>query len=450
MKKNQYLIILIVLVTIISSCNSSEKGITSFSSNTTQKVKITKFQNIGTLDIKNVSIQIENTKSVKDTNKTGEITQIFLMANHTNHSVFLPSTKNINIKIKDKNLIFDKDDYVNNFSKKFFDKVIPLMSEKGITMDVIQELNSEKNKQIEKLNAIKRNLTDNEYKLLHGIITGKIAHIKFMLSGKLKANDLKSNYYDFVDSITLNNDQFMRFTDNVNTLNEIIKVKYFREYGKPFEDSDIKVEYINKLIKNRDLASAFTCLYMSNIIPDLSKKDKERIITEMKSLKLKEKYINHVATVKPATSLGKVIGNKAEYLETLIPYNKNFSIEQLKGKTIYVDNWATWCGACVNGIKHFKSKYKQITNKDVVFLFVSFDRDELKWRKFIENKSLKKDNIIQLFDSKGMDSDYALYYGVRGLPTSFIIDNNLKIKNINPPTFEEVNFVPFINKIAKH
>lgn len=447
MRKNNYLIILIVLATIISSCNSSRKGITNFSSNSTQEVNITKFQNIGTLDIKKSNFKIGNSKSIKDTNNTGEIIQAFLMVNSKNHNIFLPSTKNINIHIDNKNIIFDKDDYVNNFSKEFFDKVTPLMRGRNTTIDVIKKLNNEKTKQIEKLNSIKQNLSDNEYKLLHGIITGKIAHIKFMLSEKLKANDLKSEYYDFVDSVPLNNDQFLKFTDNVNTLNEIIKVRYFREYSKPFEDSDIKVEYINKIIKNRELASAFTCLYMSNLIPDLSKNEKVDIITKMKNLNLKERYINHVSKVKPATSLGKIVGNEAKYIESLVSFNKDFSIEQLKGKIIYVDNWATWCGACLNGIKHFKSKYNQITNnKNVIFLFVSYDRKESIWRKYIESKSFSRKNIIHLYDSKGMNSEYAIYYGIRRLPTSFVIDNNMKVKNINPPVFEDKEFISFINK----
>lgn len=448
MKKKLNLMLIIISIVIMSSCDNSQEGITTYVSNTTQNINITKFHNIGTLEMSKMNLKIEKNKSVQDTNKSGEIIQAFIMANNTNHSVFLPARKNINIQIDDKNLIFNDDDYINKFSQQFFKKIVALMHKKNITNEIIKEIDSEQTKQLEKLKLIENKLSKNEYNLLHGIIIGKIAHVKFMFSDKLKANDLKAEYYNFVDSISLDNDQFLKFTDNVNTIWEMLKVKYYREYGKTFDSSDIKVEYINKIIKNRELASAFTCLFMSNLIPDLSKEDKDKIIVKMKDLKLKEKYINHVTNVKPATSLGKVVGNEAKFLESLVSYDKKFSLDQLKGKTVYLDNWATWCGACVNGISHFNSKYKEIkNNKDVIFVFVSFDRSEAKWRKFIEKKSFKQDNIIHLFDSKGMESDYALYYGVRSLPSSFVIDRNLKIKNIKPPVFEDKNFVSFINKM---
>ncbi|MGB5990340.1 MAG: TlpA disulfide reductase family protein [Marinifilaceae bacterium] len=448
MKKKLNLILIIISVVIMSSCDNSQKGITTYVSNTTQNINITKFHNIGTLEMSKMDLKIENNKSIQDTNKSGEIMQAFIMVNQTNHSVFLPADKNINIQIDNKELIFNEDDYVNKFSQQFFKEIVALMHKGNVTNEIIKEIDLEKTNQLDKLNLIKGKVSKNEYNLLHGIIIGKIAHLKFMFSKKLKADDLKAEYYDFVDSITLDNDQFLKFTDNVNTIFEMLKVKYYREYGKAFDSSEIKVEYINKIIKNRELASAFTCLFMSNIIPDLSKKEKEKIIVKMKKLKLKEKYINHVINVNPATSLGKVVGNKAEFLESLVSYDKKFSLEQLKGKTVYVDNWATWCGACVNGIGHFNSKYKQIKDKkDVIFIFVSFDRDETIWRNFIEKKSFKQDNIIHLFDSKGMESKYALYYGVRALPTSFVIDKNLKIKNITPPIFEDKDFVSFINKM---
>lgn len=448
MKNKLNFIILVVISLIFSSCNSSQEGITSFSSNSTQDISITKFYNIGTLDVKETILKVEKNKQLQDTNKKGRIVQAFLMANNSNHIIFLPAKNNINITIANQEIIFNENDYLNKFTQQFIKKIISLIQKQNITKEIIKEIDSEEIAQLKKLELIKKELSDDGYNLLHGVVVGKIAHLKFMLAGKLKESDLNAKYYDFVDSISLDNDQFLGFTDNLNTINELIKVKYYREFNKSFESSENKVEYINKILKNRELASAFTCVYLSNLIPDLSKKDKDAFIETMKSLKLKEKYINHVQTVKPATSLGKVVGSKAEYFDSLVSYNKDFSIEQLKGKTIYVDNWATWCGACLAGINHFNTIYKDINNnKDVVFIFVSFDRKESIWRKYIEKKSLTKKNIIHLYASKGMESEYANYYGVRGLPLSFVIDKDLTIKNSKPPIFEDKNFVSFINGI---
>lgn len=45
-----------------------------------------------------------------------------------------------------------------------------------------------------------------------------------------------------------------------------------------------------------------------------------------------------------------------------------------------------------------------------------------------------------------MNTNYAKYYGVRGLPKAYIIGNDYKIKNFNPPIFEDKNFYSFILK----
>ena len=46
-------------------------------------------------------------------------------------------------------------------------------------------------------------------------------------------------------------------------------------------------------------------------------------------------------------------------------------IKKYKGKVIYVDFWATWCGPCRNGIEQIKPLKEELADKDIVFVYIT-------------------------------------------------------------------------------
>lgn len=108
-------------------------------------------------------------------------------------------------------------------------------------------------------------------------------------------------------------------------------------------------------------------------------------------------------------------------------------LADFKGKYVYVDVWATWCGPCRAEIPYLKKLEEHYhSNKNVVFVSVSVDqaKDHEKWKKFVDDKQL---GGVQLFADKDWNSDFVKGYQINGIPRFIIIGPDGNIVNADAP-----------------
>ncbi len=116
------------------------------------------------------------------------------------------------------------------------------------------------------------------------------------------------------------------------------------------------------------------------------------------------------------------------------------SLKDLKGKYVYVDVWATWCGPCKAEIPSLKKVEKKYHGKNIAFVSLSIDDDRSHggswekahddWKKFVTDQEL---GGIQLFAPKGWKSEFVRGYKINGIPRFILIDPNGKIVTPSAP-----------------
>ncbi len=125
-------------------------------------------------------------------------------------------------------------------------------------------------------------------------------------------------------------------------------------------------------------------------------------------------------------------GKPAPKLEGYTLDGTKVSIKDLKGKVIYIDFWATWCGPCVAEISASKKLQQEFAGDvRVQFLNVSVDSRKPDWEKFLANDKAWKGLHINIEADK-IDSLYGRYK-LLGVPTYILIDPLGNIVNMKAP-----------------
>jgi thiol-disulfide isomerase/thioredoxin len=118
-------------------------------------------------------------------------------------------------------------------------------------------------------------------------------------------------------------------------------------------------------------------------------------------------------------------------------------LSSLKGKVIYVDVWATWCGPCLAAMPHLEElKKKYENNPNIAIVSLSVDDNDPVW---LKNLNTRKPSGIQW----RIDRAKLVDYGVETLPRYFLIDKKFTVANMNAAEANDALTITEIETLLK-
>jgi thiol-disulfide isomerase/thioredoxin len=137
-------------------------------------------------------------------------------------------------------------------------------------------------------------------------------------------------------------------------------------------------------------------------------------------------------------------------------FNYNFTIkdlkgnvvhvEELKGKVIFLNLWATWCGPCRVEMPSIEALYNSVDKDKVVFLMLSLDTPQ------------NFNKVVKYVDDKGfsfpvyvVDKGLTEQLQVPSIPTTFVIgkDGKIKRKEVGAANYDTPKFKEFLNSLSE-
>jgi thiol-disulfide isomerase/thioredoxin len=100
------------------------------------------------------------------------------------------------------------------------------------------------------------------------------------------------------------------------------------------------------------------------------------------------------------------------------------SLSDLRGKLVYVDIWATWCGPCINEHPYWEKLKADYEGKAVAFVTLSIDNNPEPWKKMLVDKDMEGN---QWYAPGAWRSDIATHFMVTSIPRFLLFDTEGRI-----------------------
>jgi thiol-disulfide isomerase/thioredoxin len=247
--------------------------------------------------------------------------------------------------------------------------------------------------------------------------------------------ELDSSYYGFIDALDMKNQANAKSRSFINLATSMI---HKESIAYELKDTNLVAAYeYTKFNFEGEIRDALLGEFVYGLINADPYADKtESVYQDYKSLVKKN---DNFEVVKKAyqTAASLKQGGLAPDFTFENQNGEMVALSSFKGKMVYIDAWATWCGPCIREIPALKAFIEQNKSDDVVFIQVSVDqtKDKQKWLSMVTQNEV---DAVQLFTGTN-DKGFGKEYMIKSIPRFILIDKEGKIISANAPRPSDVD-----------
>lgn len=232
-------------------------------------------------------------------------------------------------------------------------------------------------------------------------------------------------YYAKLNDLAVENPEWLTIPGYLDFISSTVKAHIYRQtegtYNERFEN------YVRHNIKNAAIRGAVVHNFVYELVSNQGLDGNESLVALYKEC----------VTNAGDKEIFDIICQKWEKLRAGSPsptFNcpdingKMVSLESLRGKYVYIDIWATWCGPCRGELPHLEKLEETYAGKDICFVSLSCDQNKKAWEKMVREKNMKGIQLHGGANMKFMDD-----YLINGIPRFILLDREGKIVRADAP-----------------
>ena len=240
----------------------------------------------------------------------------------------------------------------------------------------------------------------------------------FQISGTT-INDAYSNFNtkqkEFTTESRSLSEQYGEAMKN-DTMTEELEAELTSAYEKIAEDArTLNFDFVKANIDNE--LGQFMFVASSRMFNAEQQREILNMTSEEFKAKKDVKRILEQLEAQEAVAIGK------EYIDFSMetPEGKTVSMSDYagKGKYVFIDFWAAWCGPCISEMPNVVDAYEKYKNKDFEIVGVSFDDNKDDWIKGIKELNM---TWPQMSDVSGWETEVVKLYAIQGIPHTVLLD----------------------------
>ncbi len=243
-----------------------------------------------------------------------------------------------------------------------------------------------------------------------------------------------ASFDTYINKQNLNDENISYLKEYTSFMQNFVAQKALARYYADPQRSVLRyyefiVDEICKNITSEKNKSILFAEQMPQILKEVGTQDLTGVIAKLESCSKDEKLVQSVK--KFAAQYEHLYpGRPAPDAAGFDLEGKNYKLSDFKGKVIYIDVWATWCGPCKREIPHLQTLETVFHGKNVEFISISTDRDLNAWKNFVSKESMSG---LQLHQSDKQEESMSYLYMVNSIPRFILIDKNGNLVSSDAP-----------------